>query len=181
SRSMAATTCGCRCPTTPARAEKSIWRRPSRVHSSALSARSTGAPLTDLHGRASTRWPRACQPAGAETGMLAMSGANRGPVDAQPVAVRDLGDLFVVETRACQCRYHFAQMFNPGEPVRRWRLAGTDLRSRSEIDAPRPVAFAHPVQVALGGVMAAVGADADMVDAGNIDRASDQLAPFVDC
>ena len=63
------------------------------------------------------------------------------------------------------------------EPGRRRRLARPRRRGRAVVDAARPAAHAHPVVVGLGEVVAAVGADADMVDAHDVDRLGDHLAP----
>ena len=84
---------------------------------------------------------------------------------AEPVAAGDLLDLGRREADVAQPAGQQAEMVDLGEPGRRRRLARPGRRGRAIVDAARPPAHAHPVVVGLGEVVAAVGADADVIDA----------------
>src|SRR5580658_6459424 len=98
-------------------------------------------------------------------------------VDTQPIAVSNPGDLIRREPRLAKRRLDAPDITSLGEPVRPRGFARFRGRAGTVIDAAGPTSHAHPVIVRLFEIVAAIGADTDMIDAGDLHRTSDQFAP----
>src|SRR5690242_17869650 len=98
----------------------------------------------------------------------------------QPVAVRDLVGFHLTEAGALQSVGDLGQVAHMREPVRRRHLARPRCGPGAVVHTARPAALAHPVAVAVGEALAPVGANGDVIDAGDLDGPLDHVAPVVD-
>src|SRR4051812_6665798 len=99
---------------------------------------------------AAARWgPHACATLGSRAEDVA--------IEAQPVAVGDLVALRLAEAGAPQTVADLRKVADIAEPIGRRYFARPGGRPRAVVDAARPAALAHPVAVAVGEAMAAVG------------------------